>query len=383
MNSNLVFHIITGLDDGGAEAVLYRLCARAVGDRHHVISLMDAGKYGPLLQKLGVRVTCLNMPKGRVTASGFWHLYRLLHQEMPVVVQTWMYHANLLGGVAAWLSGHRNIAWGIHHTELVPGRSPRSTIIVSQICALLSRIIPRRILCCAEQAISIHTLRGYAAERMVFVPNGYDLSAFRPNALSRTAIRSELSLGSRPLIGFVARYDPLKDHNTLLQALGLLKAAGLQISCLLVGTGLDHENTELKDRIANLGLSDQVHLLGRRNDVPEIMSALDLHVMSSISEAFPNVLAEAMACGTPCVSTDVGDAATIIGDTGWIVPPRNPQALANAIVCALTELPLPDWSMRRAAARQRIKSKFSIEQMVDSYRAVWFETFEPNPRTGG
>lgn len=378
-----VLHIITGLNDGGAEAVLHRLCAHDVIDRHHVISLMDSGKYGPMLQALGVPVTCLNMPKGRVTASGLWRLYRLVCEQRPDVVQTWMYHADLLGGLAAWLAGHRNIVWGIRHTTLIPGESPRSTIVVAQVCAWISRIVPRRILCCAEEAIKVHGALGYCAKRMVFVPNGYDLTAFQPDAPSGASVRSELGLGSDPLIGFVARYDAQKDHDNLLQALALLKAANLHPTCLLAGTGLDHGNTALAQRIAQLRLSDQIHLLGRRSDIPRVMNALDVHVMSSaFGEAFPNVLAEAMACGTPCVSTDVGDAAAIVGDTGWIVPPRAPQALADAIALALKARNRNDWAERKAKARHHIETRFSIAQMVENYRAVWFGLLAPNLETG-
>lgn len=377
-----ILHIITGLSDGGAEAVLYRLCAHDFRDRHHVISLTGAGKYGPLLQTRGVPVTCLNMPRGRVTASGLWRLYRLARELKPDVVQTWMYHADLLGGLTAWLAGSRNIVWGIHHTTLVPGKSRRSTIAVVRICASISRLVPKRIICCAEEAIKVHTALGYDANRMVFVPNGYDLTAFRPDSPSGASVRSELGLGSGPVIGFVARYDPLKDHDNLLQALHLLKATGLRPVCLLAGTGMEHGNAALAERVAHYGLLDQIRLLGRRGDVPHVMNALDVHVMSSVSEAFPNVLAEAMACGTPCISTNVGDAAAIVGHTGWIVPPSDPHALADAIGQALGDLTGPVWAERRDAARRRIESKFSIAQMVESYRAVWIGTPAQSAATG-
>lgn len=382
MQSASILHVITSLNDGGAEAVLYRLCTHDAKNRHHVISLMGPGKYGPMLQSLGVPVTCLNMPKGRVTASGLWQLYRLVRAKRADVVQTWMYHANLLGGLAARLAGHRNIAWGIHHTALSHGETPRSTILVAGICARISRIVPSKILCCAEEAIKVHARLGYCANRMVFVPNGYDLAAFQPDASSGARVRSELGLESEPVIGFVARHHPLKDHENLLRALVLLKAANIRPICLLAGTGMGQDNTALAERIEQLELSDQVRLLGRRSDVPRLMNALDLHVMSSLSEAFPNVLAEAMACGTPCVSTDVGDAASIVGDTGWIVPPHDPAALAGAITSALEAQKRAGWVERKAKARDHIETRFSIAQMVENYRAVWFGSVRPGRGTG-
>ena len=369
-------HIITGLNDGGAEAVLYRLCTHDPDSRHHVISLMDAGKYGPLLAAAGVPVTCLNMPRGKVSAKGLWHLWRAIRRIRPDVVQTWMYHADLLGGITARLAWRHNVVWGIHHTTLDPAQSPRSTILVAKACARLSRLVPRRILCCAEKSREVHAGLGYDMARMVVVPNGYDLSVFLPDPAAGATVRAELGLDpATPLIGFVARFDPQKDHANLLQALAVLKARDVRPTCLLIGTGLDAKNAALGAMIAELGLADQIRLLGRRSDIPAVMNALDLHVMSSaFGEAFPNVLAEAMACGTPCVSTDVGDAAAILGEAGRIVPVRDPQALAEAIAGMLVLRDGPNWSDRREAARRHVAENFSISRMVESYRGVWFTT---------
>lgn len=379
-----ILHIITDLDDGGAEAVLFRLCTQDEAHRHHVVSLMDGGKYGPLLSAQGIPVTCLGMPRRRVSLLALWRLWRLIRRVRPDAIQTWMYHANLVGGVVARLAGQRNIVWGIHHTTLVPGESPRSTILVARLCARLSRIVPRRIVCCAGKSREVHTELGYDRARMCVIPNGYDLSVFRPDPEAGQRVRRELSLGpTERVIGFVARYDPQKDHDNLLRALAVLNRQGGCPRCLLMGTGLEAGNGALADRIAALGLEDRVCLLGRRNDIPAMMNALDLHVMSSaFGEAFPNVLAEAMACGTPCVSTDVGDAAAIVGSTGLIVPPRNPEALAAAISELLAERDRPDWSARCEAARRHVADHFSIQRMVESYRDLWSECSAGNAGSG-
>lgn len=376
-----ILHIITGLDDGGAEAVLYRLCTHDQSNLHHVISLSGQGKYGPLLRDARVPVTCLQMPRGRVTLAGLRQMWRTIRLIRPDVVQTWMYHANLLGGMIARTAGQRNICWGIHHSVLAPGTTARKTILVSQACARLSRSIPRRIICCAEQARLAHVKLGYDPERMAVVPNGYDLSTFQPDPAAGRALRAEWGLGaSESIIGFVSRFHPLKDHANLFHALALMRQSGSRPMCVLVGTGMDQQNAELNEMIGRFGLADQIRLLGQRNDIPAVMNALDLHVMSSAGEAFPNVLAEAMACGTPCVSTDVGDAREIVGDTGRIVPPGDPASLGDAIADLLAERSRPEWLTRQEAARRHISQHFSVGRMVESYQKVWFGT-QSQPHT--
>jgi glycosyltransferase involved in cell wall biosynthesis len=367
--TKMCLHIITGLGRGGAEAVLYNL--QSASDwRHEVISLMDEGKYGPLLRAEGVAVHTLGMKRGRVTVRGVVKLWKLIRRAKPDVVQTWMYHSDLIGGVVARLAGVRVICWGLRHSDLSPETSRRSTIVVAKICARLSRIVPSRIVCCAEKAARNHIEIGYDKERMIVIPNGYDLGRFTKDPEAGRAVRNELGFSPKvPVIGFVARYHLDKDHATLLQALALLPQP---VQCILAGPGMTMATSGLAKKIAGTGVANRLHLLGERDDVPAVMSAMDLHVMSSRSEGFPNVLCEAMACGTPCVSTDVGDASEIVGETGWIVPPSDVRALAGAIETALTaRQDQGGWTDRCEAARRRVEVNFSLERMVNNYHEVW------------
>ena len=369
-----IFHIITSLDDGGAEAVLYRLINADKSNRHRVVSLMGAGKYGPLLDQIGVPVTCMNMPRGRVTFSGLYTLWSVLRQEKPDVVQTWMYHADLLGGVLARLSGMHRIFWGIRHSTMELGKSSNVTIAINHLNAWLSRWIPTAIICCAKRGREVHKEMGYAPDKLTVIPNGCDVSCFKPDRAARTRVRAELGIeDTMPLIGMVGRFDPQKNYENLLCALGMLKRNGIFFRCLLVGRGLDTHNIQITAWLEQYGLHNEVLLLGQRSDVPAVMNALDLHLLSSAyGEAFPNVLAEAMASSTPCVTTDVGDAALILGDTGWVVPPQDPQALANAIKDALVQrMDIDTWNIRKMLVRERIKHNFSIENMTEKYNHVW------------
>jgi glycosyltransferase involved in cell wall biosynthesis len=370
-----VCHVITGLKDGGAEAVLYRLCKHDQVNQHKVISLSGFGKYGPMLVALGVSVTTLNMSSGRPNLWAFIRLISLLRHEKPEVVQTWMYHGDLFGGVAARLAGIRSVVWGIRHTTLEFGKSKKMTIWIAKILAKLSWWLPAKIVVCAKRAIDIHEALGYDRDKMLFIPNGYDLTDFQPgldpNDELRTSLVSDLSI---PLIGMVGRFDPQKDHANLLDALAILRNRGLVFQCVLVGSGLRSSNPQIMRWITQRGLTDYVQLLGQRNDIPNIMNALDLHVLSSSAEGFPNVVAESMACGTPCVVTDVGDAAYIVGDAGWVVQPLDAKALAEAIAANLPiVMDCEQSGYHSSRAKNRIKEHFSIELMVSRYSAVWNE----------
>ncbi|UNK38240.1 glycosyltransferase [Shinella sp. H4-D48] len=372
-----VLHVITGLDDGGAEAVLFRLVS-AVPDKteHVVVSLTDAGKYGALLEAQGTRVLCLGMQRGRASIGALRQLVAFMRKEQPDVVQTWMYHANFLGGICAKVARLPTVVWGIHHTHLVPGMASRSTRAIDWLCARISNFVPTKIIACAKAAEDVHVGKGYDQRKVKVVANGYDINRWCRSEDARQDIRTELGIpDSCPLIGFVARWDPLKDHSNLVSAIALVRHNRADLRVMLVGKGCIPENSELVSLLERAGIAKSVCLLGARSDVPRLMCALDLHVLSSRSEAFPNVVAEAMACETPCVVTAVGDASEIVGATGWCVPVENSQLLAAAIVDALEEWSSRPslWSERRRQARQRIVSQFSIEAMVQGYQDVWDE----------
>lgn len=369
-----ILHIITGLGDGGAEGVLYRLITQDSNNTHQVISLTQGGKYEPMLRAQGIDVTCLSLSSGKMTFSSLRQLWKLVRRSKSDVVQTWMYHADLIGGLVARLAGIP-VVWGIRNTALEAGRSSRSTIWTARICAHLSRWIPKQIIVCAQGASKVHAQLGYDQNRMIIIPNGYDVSRFAPDTNARKQLRTDWNTpDQQPVIGMVARLDPYKDHANLFSALQIVARSGINFKCILAGTGMNAQNTALVSLIENMQLSSYVSLLGPRNDIPAVMNALDIHALSSSSEAFPNVLAEAMACGTPCVTTDVGDAALIVGKTGWVVLPQDAQALAQGILQTIQAWrETASWSDRQTQCRNRIVETFSLQRMLNRYQQVWEE----------
>lgn len=374
-----ILHIITGLNNGGAEAVLCRLVVsgQQCGDRNTVISLMGRGIYAARLEQANCVVHCLEMPRGGITFGGLLKLYRIIKSVRPDVVQTWMYHADLIGGITARLAGVKAVVWGLRHSNFDRDKNTRATLWIIKLCAWLSSTIPARIVCCSANAAPLHKKIGYQSNKIVVIPNGYELAELQPCSESAQRIRKEFKLeNNAPLIGMVARFNPLKDHQNLIHALMLLRRQHQPFTCLLVGCDMTLDNDSLVRQIRKSGLEKNVLLLGPRTDIPAIMNALDVHVLSSLGEAFPNVLAEAMACSTPCVTTDVGDASLIVGNTGWVVPARDAQSLADAITLALNERCLQPitWQRRRDDCRQRIVQNFSMKEMLSSYRVLWADT---------
>ena len=371
-----VVHIITGLGDGGAEHVLFKICKYDIANKHLVISLKGPGKYSSLLSKLGIKVYCLKIRFFSI--HKFIFLIKLLRSLKPDIVQTWLVHADFLGSIAARLASINNILWNVRYSNIEIGKAKLTTIFIIKILSLLSYLIPKFIVTVSKKAKKIYEITGYNKRLFKFIPNGYDLSILKINKLQKINFRKKIKVKKNvALIGNVARYDPQKDHLNLLNALSLIREKNINFFCVLVGFNINQNNIDLVSEIKRLKLSDHVKLLGQTDNVSQVMNGLDIHVLSSsYGEGFPNVVAESMACGTPCIVTDVGDSAFIVGKTGWVVPPKNSIKLAKAIEKALSEKGTIKWNKRCIKARLRVKEKFSIGKMIKLYNKVWNKVYK-------
>lgn len=356
-----VVHIISGLGLGGAERMLARLCIA-----HHqnnlcepiVISLSDAGVIGPYLRREGLRVETVGMKGVAGAPRALWRLTRLLRKLRPQVVQTWLYHADLIGGIAARAAGVRALAWNIRCT--VSG-SNRMTFLLALLGAWLSRHLPASIVCCGEEAARFHAARGYDKGRMVILPNGFEVEHFVPP-------RRDDHVGCRFLA--IGRNDVLKDYPTLIRAFALVAGEDAGASLTICGNGIPEANAAL---VRELGLVGRVHLSGPLADVRVALSVADIYCSSSTNEGFPNVIGEAMLMELPVVATDAGDTALIVGECGRIVPPSNVAELAAAMQ-AMAQISGAERRQLGAAARTRIAANYEIGQVAqlyaDHYRAL-------------
>ena len=376
-----IIHIINSFEFGGAEAMLCNLLLRTDRDRFEpsVVSLIDDLRVAGPVFEAGIPLVTMGMKPGIPDPRAIARLGRYLRRERPAVVQTWMDHSNLIGGLAARLVPGVRVVWGIHHSNHVPGVAKRSTLWTVSACAAMSHRLPAKIVCCSEHARLLYAERGFAADRLLVIPNGFDTGVFRPDPEAHLSVRQEIGVEANTiLIGLAARHDPMKDHTTFLRAAGKLARSRADVHFVLCGMKVNPQNAELVAQIRALGLHERCHLLGPRHDIARIYASLDINTSSSISEAFPLAVGEAMACGVPCAATDVGDSALIVGQTGRIVPPSDPDRLSGAWAELLAMDP-DARAMLGVAARSRVRELFDLTAVTRRYEAV-YRTLAARPR---
>jgi glycosyltransferase involved in cell wall biosynthesis len=284
---------------------------------------------------------------------------------------TWLYHADFFGTVATMLSPSTQLVWNIRCADMDLSKYGYVSRMLPRVLARLSRR-PAVVVANSQAGRRIHEGYGYEPRRWEILPNGFDTEKFKPDAAWRMKVRSTLGIEqTAPVVGLFARFDPMKDHATFLAAAELVANTRPDITFLLVGRGTDSEAFDrlIGDRAR---LRSRLIRLGERIDVPQLMAASDLAVCSSLTEGFPNTIGEAMASELPCVSTDVGDAALLIGDAGAIVPKGDPPALARKIEEFLAVTPEARAAIGQRA-RQRIEEKFSLQAIAARYRELFAE----------
>jgi glycosyltransferase involved in cell wall biosynthesis len=362
-----ILHLITGLEVGGAERMLAHIAS--CSDRHRfrsvVVSMTGPGRMGPLIEAEGITVRSLGLRRGAPDPRGILRLLRTLREFRPDILQTWLYHADLLGVIAKQLGPTTRLVWNVRCTEM------EGTAGLTRLLAWCSAI-PDAVIVNSHAGQRYHETLGYRPLCWALIPNGFDTQRFRPDAETRRRVRTELSIpeGAIALL-LPARYDPMKDHGNFLSAAKRLADRQPDAQFALAGAGIEPGNCALAEAIATHGLGDQIRLLGERPDMEAIYPAFDIVTLSSaFGEGFPNVLGEAMACGVPCVATDVGDAAAIIGECGIVVRPREPEALAAGWE-RLIVIGAEGCAALGAKARARVVENYGIANVVSLFAALY------------
>jgi len=385
MNERLkVMHVITGLNPGGAETWLSRLLSRLPAERFdsQVVSLTDGGALAGVIRSLGVPVASLGMGRGMPDPRGLVRLARLMRAQRPQVVQTWLYHADLLGLLAArWSSCGAAVSWGLRCAYMDLARYSLGTRLTLGACVALSGW-PEAVTANSQAGADHHLALGYRPRRLVVLENGVDGGRFRPDAEARAHLRQEWNLAeSAPLIGLVARVDPMKGHAVFCRAAAELLRTRPDARFLFCGEGTEPGAAELSALIDGHGLAGVAVRLGRREDVAQVYAALDVLALPSLGEGFPNAVLEALSCAVPCACLDVGDARAMCGPGGLVAPPAlsGPEATeadrAGYLLRALGELlrlsPAARAEMGRQG-REHVLARHGLDRAV----ARWAAHFE-------
>ena len=368
-----ILHVITGLATGGAEMMLLKLLS-ATRDKYGeaVISLKDEGTIGPRIKDLGVPVWGLGLHTVAPNPLFLFRLRHLVRQFWPDLIQGWMYHGNSAANLTAALYSHRvPILWNIQQSLYDISKERWLTAAVIRLGIRQSRKATA-IIYNSRTSAGQHEAFGYSGAKSLVIPTGYDCSLFHPDHQARLNVRRELGIANdEVLVGLVARYHPMKDHAGFLKSAALVCRRYGSVKFVLVGKDLTERQPAIQKLISENQLKSEVLLLGERTDLPRLTPALDIACSASAwGEGFSNAVGEAMACGVPCVVTDVGDSAYAVGDTGLTVPPKSPEALAEAIARLIEAGPEARSNMG-IAARERVLKEFSLAAVSSRYHDLY------------
>jgi glycosyltransferase involved in cell wall biosynthesis len=380
----IVAHLTTSLDTGGAQIMLAKLIEAAAGcarhPRHAVVSLMPPGAVAVRLHACQCPVYDLAMKRGWPTPRSVLQLLRITGSLNPDLIQGWMYHGNVAASMAGAMR-RAPVVWNVRHSLSQISCESRATRFLLDVSARLARRTSA-IVYNSQTAATEHETIGFPSDRAIVIPNGFDCARFSPDRSRRVNVRSLFGIRDDVLlVGMVARLHPMKDHVNLVEAVGRARQAGHDLHLLLVGTGLDAPPPSLARAIAELLPADRVTLVGERTDVSDWLAGLDIAALPSAwGEAFPNVLGEAMACGVPCVATSIGDCNWIVDRGGIVVPPRDSQAMAKALIDLAGIGP----EARRhigGIGRARVVEHFTLEGVAHQYRRLYERVLaEPHAR---
>jgi len=366
LNKTNIFFLIRSLNIGGTERQLIEL-VKGLDRNHFDITVGLFYNEGALIEEIKsmpwIHVVSLNK-------SGRWDIIRfvlrfikLLKSLQPDILYSFLPDANIAGLIAGRLSGVKRVVWGVRASNMDVSRYDWLARMSLRLSAFLSKF-PDAIIANSHAGKEFHRGIGYSTNRMMVIPNGICTDRFKPDYSAGLKVRDEWGIDEETItIGLIGRLDPMKDHATFLRAVKIFNQEGCSVRFVCIGDGKEPYKSEIHSLCRTLGLSGSLIWAGEMEDMPSVYNAIDIVTSSSISEGFPNVIGEAMACGVHCVVTDVGDSAIIVGETGVIVNPEDPQALADGWTSMLKRLNDKSYLIKKMA-RARIVSHYNSESFI-------------------
>lgn len=372
MSGVKIMHIISGLHVGGAEMMLYRLLLN-IDQPSLVISLTQHGELTEKIRQQGVEVIELERASIFSTVK---KLLSLIDQHQPKLIQSWLYRADLIAGIAGRIK-HIPVIWNVRQTQVARVVGQNHIWLIQRLNALLSYLLPKQIVYCAEAAKASHVDIGFSKKRAIVISNGVDTQTFFPNNALRSKQRQQWNIDHEEvLIGMVGRFDPLKNHSRFLRIIDqvidhMIKACPhLVTKAVLVGRGINQDNTILTNLIAQYSLEDYVLLIDEVEDVVSVFNGLDMHILTSDNEGWPNVIGEALSVGLPCVATDVGDVASILIEQGTVFSVDDESGFANAVINQIIKHSSMSDSQRQQQANnnhQFAQKQCSLQKTLKQY----------------
>ena len=367
LNKTNIFFLIRSLNIGGTERQLIEL-VKGLDSNHFDITVGLFYNEGALIEEIKsmpwIHVVSLNK-------SGRWDIIRfvlrfikLLKSLQPDILYSFLPDANIAGLIAGRLSGVKRVVWGVRASNMDVSRYDWLARMSLRLSAFLSKF-PDAIIANSHAGKEFHRGIGYSTNRMMVIPNGICTDRFKPDYSAGLKVRDEWGIDEETItIGLIGRFDPMKDHATFLRAVKIFNQEGCSVRFVCIGDGKEPYKSEIHSLCMTLGLNGSLIWTGARSDMPAVYSALDIVTStSSYGEGFSNVIGEAMTCGVPCVVTDVGDSAIIVGETGVIVNPEDPQALADGWTSMLKRLNDKSYLIKKMA-RARIVSHYNSELFI-------------------
>lgn len=384
-------HVITALNFGGAEAMLAKLVGQHATSMTYpesiVVSMMPPGRVGQEIAASGVQVETLNMTSLHQLPAALMRLAQIVRRHDPDLIQGWMYHGNIAAICAARAAREDVPAlWNIRHSLHDIMAEKRTSRLVIRMGAFLSRR-PKVTIYNSVASVTQHAAHGYSTERAVVIPNGFDHRFFKPDQPDRPCramLMQRFGIDADPtVVAVIARHHPMKDHPTAIEAAGRVRQAGNDIHLLLAGAGTDALPPDLLAACHRYFPENRLSFLGDRRDVAEWLPGCDIVALASAwGEGFPNILGEAMACGLPCVATDIGDSRTIMGEGGICVVHSDPSGMASALA-ALVRMG-PEGRRRMGhIGRRRVIEEFSLPSIAARYAEIYEQAVHKAPQALG